>query len=75
MTAYEATERLDGGARLAADAVTTQGRPVIVGARIGRGLGVRTGIPDFAQRLTPRPESAALMNRLWVLMSRGVGER
>ena len=75
VTAYEATERLDGGARLAADAVTTQGRLVIVGARIGRGLVVRTGIPDFAQRLTPRPESAALMNRLWVLMSRGVGER
>lgn len=68
---YEATGRLDGGARLLADAVTTEGRPVIVGARIGRGLVVRTGIPDFAQRLTPRPESAALMNRLWVLLARG----
>ncbi len=75
VTAYEATGRLDGGARLAADAVTPEGRPVIVGARTGRGLVVRTGIPDFAQRLTPRPESAALMNRLWVLLSRGVPRR
>ncbi len=71
VTAYEATGRLDGGSRMVADAVTTEGRPVIVAARTGRGLIVRTGIPDFAQRLTPRPESAALMNRLWVLLARG----
>ena len=62
--------RLDGAA-VVADAVTTAGRPVIVAARTGRGLVVRTGIADFAQRLTPRPESAALMNRLWVLLARG----
>jgi len=75
VTAYEATGRLDDGAELAADAVTTEGRPVVVAARIGRGLVVRPGIPDFAQRLTPRPESAALMNRLWVLLSRGPPKR
>jgi len=74
VSAHEATGRLDDGA-LAADAVSTAGRPVIVAVRIGRGLVVRTGIPDFAQRLTPRPESAALMNRLWVLMSRGAPKR
>ncbi len=74
VSAYEATGRLDGSA-LAADAVSTEGRPVVVAARSGRGLVVRTGIPDFAQRLTPRPESAALMNRLWVLLSRGAGTR
>jgi len=75
VTAYEATDRLDDDAELVADAVTTQGRPVVVAARIGRGLVVRPGIPDFPQRLTPRPESAALMNRLWVLLSRGVPKR
>ncbi len=75
VAAYEATGRLDGGAALAADAVTTEGRPVVVAARVGRGLVVRPGIPDFAQRLTPQPESAALMNRLWVLLSRGVPKR
>ncbi len=73
IAAYEATGRLDGGAVLAADAVTTAGRPVIVAARTGKGLVVRPGIPDFPQRLSSRPESAALMNRLWVLMSRGTG--
>jgi len=75
VAAHEATSRLDRPARLAADAVTPEGRPVIVGARIGRGLVVRTGIPDFPERLTPQPESAALMNRLWVLLSRGVTGR
>ncbi len=75
VTAYEATDRLDDGAEPAADAVTTEGRPVVVAARVGRGLVVRPGIPDFPQRLTPQPESAALMNRLWVLMSRGVPKR
>ncbi|MCW3010445.1 MAG: hypothetical protein JWO90_849 [Solirubrobacterales bacterium] len=70
VAAYESTSRLDDG-ELVADAVTTQGRPVVLAARYGRGLVIRTGIPDFAQRLTPRPESAALMNRLWVLMSQG----
>ena len=67
---HETTGRLDGAA-VVADAVTTAGRPVVVAARTGRGLVVRTGIADFAQRLTPRPESAALMNRLWVLLARG----
>ena len=71
VTAYEATGRLDDATELAADAVTREGRPVIVAARTGRGLVVRTGIPDFAQRLTPRPESAALMNRLWALLRSG----
>jgi len=71
VTAHEATGRLDDGTELAADAVTREGRPVIVAARTGRGLVVRTGIPDFAQRLTPRPESAALMNRLWALLRSG----
>lgn len=72
VSAYEATGRIDDG-RAVATAVTTGGRPVIVAERFGKGLVVRTGIPDFPQRLTPRPESAALMNRLWVLMSRGAG--
>ncbi len=75
VTAYEPTGRLPDGADLAADAVTTEGSPVVVAARIGRGVVVRPGIPDFSQRLTPRPESAALMNRLWVLLSRGVPRR
>ncbi len=68
--AYEVTARLDGGARLVASAAATDGRAVIVGSRVGKGLVVRTGIPDFVQGLA-RPERAALMNRLWVLLSRG----
>ncbi len=71
VTAYEATARLDGGARLVASAAAADGRAVIVGERVGKGLVVRTGIPDFPQRLSSRPESAALMNRLWVLLSKG----
>lgn len=72
VTSYEATSREDGGARVVADAVTAQGRPVVVAARLGKGLVVRTGLPDFPQRLNAHPESAALMNRLWVLLARGV---
>ncbi len=71
VSAYEATTRVDQG-EVVADAVTPEGRPVVVAARTGKGLVVRTGIPDFAQRLSSRPESATLMSRLWVLLSRGV---
>ena len=71
VAAYEATARLDGGARLVASAAADDGRSVITGVRVGKGLVVRTGIPDFPQRLSSRPESAALMNRLWVLLSKG----
>ena len=75
VSAFEATARLGGGASLAAHAVTPGARPVIVAARAGRGLVVRTGIPDFAATLAARPERRALMTRLWVLLSRGVPER
>jgi hypothetical protein len=53
-----------------ATAVTPAGRPVIVAARLGRGLVIRTGLPGFATRLTPDPASAALLARTWTLLSR-----
>lgn len=72
--AYEATASL-GSAREVAAAVTKDDRPVVVAARFGKGLVIRPGIRDFAQRLMPRPESAALMNRLWTIMAQGAPTR
>ncbi len=63
----------ESGAAVVADAVSDGGRRVVVAARVGRGLVVRTGLPDFAARLRTRAGSAALLNRLWALLARGQG--
>jgi flagellar hook assembly protein FlgD len=76
ITAYEETADVGNQATLAAGAITPvtpaepEGRLVIVAARFGRGLVIRPGLPDFAQRLTPSREMATLMERTWTLLSR-----
>jgi len=69
--AYEATAALGPQERRVAAAVTEGDRLVVVAARFGSGLVVRTGIQDFSLRLADHPESSALMGRLWTLLSRG----
>lgn len=68
--AFEATAAVGDEADAVASAVTPDGHPVIVAARFGNGLVIRTGLPDFATRLTPDPEAAQLLARTWTLLSR-----
>ena len=46
------------------------GRTVIVAARFGNGLVIRTGLPGIGSRLKPDRNTAALMGRIWTLLSR-----
>jgi hypothetical protein len=70
---WEPTERLGEEADLLSDAVTQspEGKPVIVAARFGKGLVIRTGFPSFPQRLAANadPATSALMARMWTLLS------
>jgi hypothetical protein len=66
---YQATLSVGSGAELLASAVTPRGRPVVVAVRYGRGLLVRTGLPDFASRLGSDQNAAALLERIWALLS------
>ena len=71
--AYEQTIGLGSG-KLLSSAVTVEpaGRVVIVAARYGRGRVIRTGLPGFPATLATGSDPAvtALMERLWVLLSR-----
>ena len=69
--AWEATRSIGTQARLASSAVTPDGREVIVAARFGDGLVIRTGIPGFATRLSSDPASAELLGRIWTLLRTG----
>jgi len=71
--AYEQTIGLGEGTLLSS-AVTVEpaNRTVIVAARFGKGRVIRTGMPSFAVRVATGDDPAltALMERLWVLLSR-----
>jgi hypothetical protein len=69
-TSVEATQSVGPQAELVASAVTPDGRPVIAAVRIGRGLDIRTGLPQLGARLAGDPTTAALMKRIWALLSR-----
>jgi hypothetical protein len=66
-------ETVDPGreARPFAVAVTPDDRPVVVGARFGDGLVLRTGIPGFATRVSRDPASRELLGRIWTLLRTG----
>ena len=44
---------------------------MIVEARFGDGLVIRTGIPGFATRLSGDETSAELLRRIWTLLRTG----
>jgi hypothetical protein len=67
--AYEPTTSVSPG-RLLAAAGPSAGTPVIVALRLGAGLVIRFGTPQFAQHLAKDPDAAALMRRTWTLLSR-----
>jgi hypothetical protein len=57
-------------ARILSEAVA-EDEPVIVAARYGDGLVIRTGIPGFATRLSGDVESQELLARMWTLLKTG----
>ncbi|MCA1683290.1 MAG: hypothetical protein LC685_04800, partial [Actinobacteria bacterium] len=68
--AFEGTASIGRGARLAAGAGEQEGRPVIVAYRLGRGLVIRTGLPEWTSRLASTPSVATVTRRIWALLSR-----
>jgi hypothetical protein len=65
----EPTAALGSGETLAANAVTPDNQTVIVAARYGKGLEIRTGLLDFATRLNTDSNAAALVLRAWSLLA------
>ncbi len=59
-----------GSAAIAAAAATQDGqRRVIVASRLGSGLVIRPGLPDFSASLKTNTELAGLLERSWTLLS------
>jgi hypothetical protein len=70
---FEETLAPGAGARVAAEAEeqgARAGAPVIVALALGRGLVIRTGLPQWGTRIGRDPNVAALTKRAWVLLSR-----
>lgn len=68
--AYEPTLAGGTGGKVLAAAVDGIGRRVIVAARFGKGIVVRTGLPGFAAHLQDDRNADALVESLWSLLSR-----
>lgn len=70
--AFEQTLDVRGGSNAVAAAAATQDgrREVIVASRFGKGLVIRTGLPDFSASLKRNHELAALLESAWTLLSR-----
>jgi hypothetical protein len=69
-TRFEQAERPAAGARLVVNAGRDPAKPAFAAYRIGRGLFVRTGTPQWSRSLRSRPEVAAVMRRLWTELER-----
>lgn len=67
---YEVTAALGPGERMQSDAITGDGKVVIVAARFGQGLVIRTGLLDFADHLSSDDNSAQLVLRAWTLIAK-----
>jgi hypothetical protein len=72
ITAFEETIDVRGGPRaIAAAAAIEEGRrQVIVASRLGKGLVIRPGMPDFSASLRTNAELAGFLERVWTLLSR-----
>ena len=70
---YEQTRAVGPDADLAADAVIasggTLGRPVIVAVRYGKGIVIRTGLPELPDKLAAGGPVETLMARVWTLLA------
>jgi hypothetical protein len=70
---YERTDRVGADADLASNAVISAGGPigksVIVAVRFGKGVVIRTGLPEFPDRLSAGGTVTTLMERIWTILS------
>ena len=68
--AYEPTLDVRGGssAVLASAATLETDRQVIVAARSGKGMVIRTGLPEFSAKVRGSVELAELLDRMWTLL-------
>jgi hypothetical protein len=66
---YEPTAALGDHEQLQANAVTAGGQSVVVAARYGAGLEIRTGLLGFPGRLATDANAAQLMLRAWSLLA------
>lgn len=62
--------QLPAGAGRESSAVDDRDRLVIAGARIGKGLVIRTGLPTFPERLGTDADTSELMSSTWRRLSR-----
>ena len=67
---FEPSEGLVGGARLETAAGRERGKPSLVGYRLGEGVVVRVGVPDWAGALDDGQEEAIVTRRIVALLSR-----
>jgi N,N-dimethylformamidase beta subunit-like, C-terminal len=72
LSGYDAFEQTagTGSGRVVAAAGEQAGQPVVVAYRFGKGLVIRTGLPQWTQRLGSDQETAAVTRRMWTLLSR-----
>lgn len=70
ITRFEETQSVAGGGQLVATAAADNGRRrVIVATRLGKGLVIRPGLPDFALRLRKPGEISRFMESAWTLLA------
>lgn len=69
---FEETLDVRGGPEAIAAAASTQegDRQVVVAARVGKGLVIRTGLPEFSASVHEDAELAELLDRAWTLLRR-----
>jgi hypothetical protein len=69
--AFEPTLDVRGGAGAVLAAAATQDggdRQVIVAARFGKGIVIRTGLPEFSARVRADADLSELLDRIWTLL-------
>ncbi len=69
ISVFEETQGVAGGRIVATAAADDGRRRVIVATRLGRGLVIRPGLPDFALRLRTPGEISRLMESAWTLLA------
>jgi hypothetical protein len=70
-TLFERSRGLEPGARLLTSAGRPDGERDFVAYRLGSGLVIRAGTPQWAGRLASEPASVAATLRIWKLLRRG----
>jgi hypothetical protein len=70
IASFEQTLDVRGGSSAIAAAAATQDgrRQVIVASRLGKGIVIRPGLPDFSASLRANAELAGFLDRVWTLL-------